>query len=63
MLHSSTAAQDPDRTPDHERFARMTGKVGKPAVDFELKDASGAVHRLHDYDGHWLLLVFHRHLG
>jgi peroxiredoxin len=41
----------------------MSSSVGKPAIDFELKDSSGAVHRLQDYTGHWLLLVFHRHLG
>jgi peroxiredoxin len=41
----------------------MSSCVGKPGVEFELKDANGAVHRLQDYAGHWLLLVFHRHLG
>ncbi len=37
--------------------------VGGPAVPFALADASGVVHRLDDYRGGWLLLVFHRHLG
>jgi peroxiredoxin len=41
----------------------MSSSVGKAAVEFELKDASGDVHRLRDHAGHWLLLVFHRHLG
>ncbi len=41
----------------------MTGMVGSKAVRFELKDADGVVHRLDQYAGHWLLLVFHRHLG
>jgi peroxiredoxin len=41
----------------------MSNNVGKHAVDFELKDASGSLHRLQDYAGEWLLLVFHRHLG
>ena len=37
--------------------------VGGPAVPFALPDAEGRLHRLEDYRGHWLLLVFHRHLG
>jgi peroxiredoxin len=41
----------------------MTTRVGQGAVDFELLDAQGAAHRLADYTGNWLLLVFHRHLG
>jgi hypothetical protein len=36
---------------------------GPPAVDFELPDANGQTHRLADYAGRWLLMVFHRHLG
>lgn len=36
--------------------------VGGPAVAFELPDADGRVHRLDEYRGRWLLLVFHRHL-
>jgi len=33
-----------------------------PATPFALKDTTGAVHRLEDYTGKWLLLIFHRHL-
>jgi len=35
----------------------------KTAVPFQLPDASGRIHRLEDYAGSWLLMVFHRHLG
>ena len=42
---------------------RMTSRVGQPAPEIDLPDLSGQVHRLADYAGHWLLLVFHRHLG
>ncbi len=38
-------------------------RVGQPAVPFALEDAEGRVHRLEDFRGRWLLLVFHRHLG
>lgn len=41
----------------------MTIQVGDPAVDFELHDSAGKAHRLVDYREHWVLLVFHRHLG
>ncbi len=37
--------------------------TGKPAVDLALKDSQGSEHRLQDYRGNWVLLVFHRHLG
>jgi peroxiredoxin len=37
--------------------------TGKPAVPFSLPDAEGRLRRLEDFGGHWLLLVFHRHLG
>lgn len=37
--------------------------VGDLAVPFALPDAEGRLHHLEDYSGHWLLLVFHRHLG
>ncbi|MEM7781865.1 MAG: hypothetical protein AAF623_00695 [Planctomycetota bacterium] len=46
----------------NERETTMS-LVGKPAVDFELPDAFGSVHRLSDYRGQWLLMIFHRHLG
>lgn len=41
----------------------MSNLVGQPAVPFALPDTSGRIHRLDDYRGAWLLLVFHRHLG
>jgi peroxiredoxin len=44
----------------HWRTRRQTGQT---AIPFELLDAEGRSHRLSDYRGHWLLLVFHRHLG
>lgn len=37
--------------------------VKRPAVDFALNDHTGQVHRLEDFRGQWLLLMFHRHLG
>jgi len=49
---------------DAECFWRncVSVSVGGPAVPFRLKDTSGALHRLEDYTGKWLVLVFHRHL-
>ena len=41
----------------------MGDLTGKPAVPFLLRDTGGRTHRLDDYRGGWLLLVFHRHLG
>lgn len=41
----------------------MHNREGRPAVEFELRDVEGRVHRPADYRGGWLLLVFHRHLG
>jgi peroxiredoxin len=41
----------------------MDDLLGTPAVPFELTDADGKTHRLANYRGAWLLLVFHRHLG
>ncbi len=41
----------------------MNDLTGNPAIHFALKDSNGAIHRLENYRGHWLLLVFHRHLG
>lgn len=37
--------------------------VGSPAVAFEREDTDGRTHRLDDYAGRWLLMVFHRHLA
>lgn len=41
----------------------MTLLTNRPAIPFTLTDSAGVVHRLDDYRGSWLLLVFHRHLG
>jgi peroxiredoxin len=41
----------------------MAARVGSPAIEFALEDTGGAVHRLAGYRGHWLLMVFHRHLA
>jgi len=40
----------------------MESEVGSTAIPFELKDIAGKAHRLEDYRGDWLLLMFHRHL-
>ena len=37
--------------------------LGLTAVDFEVPDIHGRSHGLAEFSGHWLLLVFHRHLG
>ncbi len=37
--------------------------LAKPALPFVLFDTEGKQHELDDDTGHWLLLVFHRHLG
>jgi len=36
--------------------------LGKPAVQFWLRDTEGQEHSLDNYAGTWLLLVLHRHL-
>lgn len=41
----------------------MQSRVGRLAVPFTSDDAQERTHHLDDYQGHWLLLVFHRHLG
>jgi peroxiredoxin len=41
----------------------MSAILGKPAVPFALEDVDGNVFRQQDFRGHWLLLVFHRHLA
>ncbi len=46
-----------------EREDEMRTQVGSPAVEFALEDTVGSVYRLEHYRGHWLLMVFHRHLG
>ena len=47
-------------TSNHDRFS---SRVGQPAVPFDLPDTGGRRHRLEDYRGRQLLLVFHRHLA
>jgi peroxiredoxin len=37
--------------------------AGQPAARFDLADIEGQRHRLSDSAGHWLILLFHRHLG
>jgi peroxiredoxin len=58
MVHAVSIAEDERSMEKH-----MKNRVNTPAVPFELKDAGGTTHRLQDSAGHWLLLVFHRHLG
>ncbi len=41
----------------------MPARSGLPAAPFRLPDATGTVHTLEEFRGHWLLMVFHRHLG
>ncbi len=41
----------------------MKTKRGQPAVGFRLPEITGRWHQLANYSGHWLLLVFHRHLA
>lgn len=41
----------------------MNQFTGKPALSFQLTDVEGNEHRLVDYRGRCLLLVFHRHLS
>lgn len=41
----------------------MPNLTGRPALPFTLPDSQGRTHCLDDYRGHWLLLMFHRHLG
>lgn len=41
----------------------MLNLTGHPAIDFCLPDTQGQLHRLADFQGNWLLLMFHRHLG
>ena len=36
---------------------------GKQAVGFNFLDINGHIIRLGNYQGNWLLMVFHRHLG
>ena len=50
------------RGPTTEAEERVKIRLGSPAPPFALKDTTGSVHRLEEYAGQWLLLIFHRHL-
>lgn len=41
----------------------MKDLTGGPAYEFSLPDTTGQTHRLADFRGSWLLMMFHRHLG
>ncbi len=41
----------------------MIDLKGKPAIPFKRLDSNGHTILLDSYKGHWLLMVFHRHLG
>jgi peroxiredoxin len=41
----------------------MPKLTGRAAIPFALPDSTGQLRRLEEYRDHWLLLVFHRHLG
>ena len=41
----------------------MKTLLGGNAVEFKLSDAEGNDHELNNDGVHWLLLIFHRHLG
>lgn len=42
---------------------KKDNRTGHSALPFTLPDTEGNMHGLEDYAGHWLLLVFLRHLG
>jgi len=41
----------------------MISLTGKPAIEFDLNDVQGKSHDIQSDGVHWLLLIFHRHLG
>ena len=41
----------------------MPNLTGKQALPFTLSDSTGTSYSLDDFKDHWLLMVFHRHLG
>ena len=41
----------------------IIAQVDRPVVPFELPDVRGQTYRSEDYQGEWMLLVFHRHLA
>ena len=45
------------------KLKQMENLTGKTAVPFKLNDSQGNLHELQTDGKHWLLLVFHRHLG
>ena len=68
----SVSMGHPDKMCDQISDAKITEKmsrrpandrVGSPAVSFEAPDELENMRSLSDYSGHWLLLVFHRHLA
>lgn len=42
---------------------KKSNRIGHGALSFSLPDTEGKIHRLEDYAGNWLLMVFLRHLG
>ena len=42
---------------------KKSKRIGRGALSFSLPDTAGKMHRLEDYAGNWLLMVFLRHLG
>jgi peroxiredoxin len=50
------------RGPATEAEEKVKVGLGGPAPPFALKDTTGTLHRLEEYAGQWLLLIFHRHL-
>jgi len=41
----------------------LGNKTGEKAPAFTLKDENGGEFRLDEFQGSWVLLVFHRHLA
>lgn len=41
----------------------MKKLTNQTALPFSLSGSDGRNYRLDDFKGHWLLMVFHRHLG
>ncbi|MFN3193541.1 MAG: hypothetical protein ACE361_23720 [Aureliella sp.] len=46
-----------------ERTLSAGNWLGKPAVEYALFDARGALHQNSDDTGFWVWLMLHRHLG
>lgn len=60
---SGLRAERLNTLPDTTKGEIMPERSGLPAADFTLPDATGTMHTLQEFHGHWLLMVFHRHLG